>query len=69
MSDHTYKHIKITGSSPDGADAAVRNAIAKAAKTVKNMNWFEVAETRGYIEDGDVQYWQVTINIGFRLED
>ena len=69
MSDHTYKHIKISGSSPDGIDAAVRNAIAKASKTIKNMHWFEVIETRGYIEDGGVHYWQVTVEIGFRLED
>lgn len=69
MSDHTYKHIRITGSSPDGTDAAIRNGIAKASKTIKNMHWFEVIETRGYIEDGGVHYWQVTINIGFRLED
>ncbi|MGI9290225.1 MAG: dodecin [Gammaproteobacteria bacterium] len=69
MSEHTYKHIEITGSSPEGADGAVRNAIAKASKTVKNMHWFEVIETRGYIEEGDIRYWQVTIKIGFRLED
>ena len=67
--NHTYKHIEITGSSPDGTDQAIKNAIEKAAKTVKNMHWFEVTDTRGYIEDGDIKYWQVTIKIGFRLED
>lgn len=69
MTDHTYKHIEITGSSSEGSDAAVRNAIAKASKTVKNMHWFEVIENRGYIEEGEIRYWQVTIKIGFRLED
>lgn len=69
MTDHTYKHIEITGSSPEGSDAAVRNAIAKASKTIKNMHWFEVIENRGYIEEGGIRYWQVTIKIGFRLED
>ncbi len=67
--NHTYKHIEITGSSADGTDQAIKNAIEKAAKTVKNMHWFEVTDTRGYIEDGGIKYWQVTIKIGFRLED
>lgn len=67
--NHTYKHIEITGSSADGTDQAIKNAIEKAAKTVKNMHWFEVIDTRGYIEDGGIKYWQVTIKIGFRLED
>ena len=67
--NHTYKHIEITGSSADGTDQAIQNAIEKAAKTVKNMHWFEVTDTRGYIEDGGIKYWQVTIKIGFRLED
>ena len=69
MSDHTYKSIEIIGSSPDGTDAAVKNAIAKASKSIKNMHWFEVIGSRGYIEDGGVHYWQVTLKIGFRLED
>ena len=68
MDGHTYKHIEITGTSPDGTDEAVRNAIAKAANTIKNMHWFKVKETRGYIDGGAVQYWQVTVEIGFRLE-
>ena len=69
MTNHTYKHIEITGSSAEGTDQAIKNAISKAAKTVKNMHWFEVTDTRGYIEDGGIKYWQVTIKIGFRLED
>ena len=67
--EHTYKSIEITGSSKTGTDDAIRNAIAKAAQTVTNLHWFEVVSTRGYIEDDGVQYWQVTIKIGFRLED
>jgi len=69
MNDHTYKHIEITGSSETGTDEAIRNAISKASETIKNMHWFEVINTRGYIEDGSVHYWQVTIKIGFKLED
>ena len=67
--EHTYKSIEITGSSKTGTDDAIRNAITKAAKTIHNMHWFEVVDMRGYIEVGEVQYWQVTIKIGFRLED
>lgn len=69
MTDHVYKHIELTGSSSTGIDDAVRNAIQKAAKTVRNMHWFSVTETRGYIEDGNVSHWQVTLKIGFTLED
>ena len=69
MNDHTYKHIEITGSSETGTDEAIRNAISKASASIKNMHWFEVINTRGYIEDGSVHYWQVTIKIGFKLED
>jgi flavin-binding protein dodecin len=68
MSDHVYKKIEIVGSSPDGVDAAVRNAVERAAKTVRNMRWFEVCETRGHIEDGKVAHWQVTVKIGFTLD-
>ena len=69
MNDHTYKHIEITGSSEVGSDEAIRNAILKASKTIKGMHWFEVIDTRGYIDEGGVHYWQVTVKIGFRLED
>lgn len=68
MSDHVYKKIEIIGSSPDGVDAAVRNAIAKASESVRNMRWFEVVETRGHIENGRVSHWQVTVKIGFTLD-
>lgn len=69
MSEHTYKHIELTGSSAESSDQAIQNAITKAAESVKHMHWFEVLDTRGYIEDGGVKYWQVTIKVGFRIED
>lgn len=69
MSDHIYKLIELTGSSTKSSDDAVQNAIKKASKSVKHMDWFEVTEIRGSIRDGGVQYWQVTLKIGFRLED
>ena len=69
MPDHVYKAIEIIGSSSKGVEDAVRNAIAKAAETVRNLRWFEVVETRGHIEAGRVAHWQVTLKIGFTLED
>jgi len=69
MADHIYKKIELIGSSADGFEEAVKNALARAKKTVRNMRWFEVAETRGYIENGEVAHWQVTLKIGFTLED
>ena len=68
MESHVYKHIEVTGSSSAGTDDAVRNAIAKASQTVRNIHWFEVLETRGYVDGDKIQYWQVTVKIGFRLE-
>lgn len=69
MSDHVYKSIEITGSSPDGTDQAIRNAIAKASESVRNIDWFEVVSTRGVVGDGGaIGYFQVTLKIGFRLE-
>jgi len=69
MSQHIYKKIELVGSSPNGFKEAVKNALVRAGKTVRNMRWFEVAETRGYIEDDKVAHWQVTLKIGFTLED
>jgi flavin-binding protein dodecin len=69
MVDHVYKHIDLTGSSTVSSDDAIRAAIARAAKTVRGMHWFEVLETRGYIENGAVKFWQVTIRVGFTIED
>jgi dodecin len=68
MSDHIYKKIELVGSSPNGFEAAVQNALTRARETVRNMRWFEVTATRGYIEDGNVAHWQVTLKIGFTLE-
>ncbi|MEH6346228.1 MAG: dodecin [Bermanella sp.] len=67
MSDHVYKKVELTGSSSVDMEGAVKNAIAKAGNTIKNMDWFEVMDTRGHIEDGKVAHWQVTIKVGFRL--
>lgn len=69
MSDNVYKKIEITGSSTSSMEDAVKNAIARAAKTVRQMRWFEVVETRGTIEGDEVGQWQVTVKIGFTLED
>jgi hypothetical protein len=68
MSTHIYKHIELTGSSPAGSDDAVRNAITKASESVRNIQWFEVLETRGHVIDGKVAHWQVTLKVGFTLE-
>ncbi len=68
MSDHVYKKIELTGSSAVGIQAAIENALAKAADSVHNMRWFEVIETRGHIEDSKVAHWQVTIKVGFTIE-
>jgi len=69
MSTHTYKVIELVGSSPVSSDDAIQNAIAKASLTLKHLNWFEVVETRGHIVDGKVAHFQVTLKVGFRIED
>ena len=69
MSEHTYKIIELVGSSHTGIEAAIQNAIAKAAINEKSLRWFEVVETRGHIEDGKVAHWQVTVKIGATLDD
>ena len=69
MDDHVYKILELTGSSATSSDAAIGNAIAKAAKTMRNMHWFQVTETRGHIADGKIAHWQVTVKVGFTLED
>ena len=68
MSEHVYKVVEIVGSSTTGSDDAIRNAIERASKTLKNLDWFEVAETRGHLVDGKVGHFQVTLKVGFRLE-
>jgi dodecin len=68
MSNHVYKTIELTGSSPRGIDQAVANAIAKASKSLHNLRWFQVTDTRGEIEKGKVAHWQVTLKVGFTLD-
>jgi hypothetical protein len=65
MSEHIYKQIELTGSSTTSVEDAVQNAITKAGKTLHNIHWFQVVETRGYIENNKIDYWQVTISWGF----
>lgn len=69
MSDHIYKTIELVGSSSQGVEDAVQKAVAKAAESLRNLRWFEVLETRGHIEGGRVVHWQVTLKIGFTLEN
>lgn len=69
MSSHTYKVVEIVGSAPDGTDAAIRNAIAEAGKTLRHLDWFEVVQTRGHLVDGKVGHFQVALKVGFRIEN
>jgi dodecin len=69
MSDNIYSVSEIVGTSPDGIDQAIRNAVARADKTLRNLDWFEVAEVRGYVNEGQVDHFQVRLKIGFRLEE
>lgn len=69
MSDHIYKQVEITGSSTSGIEDAAQKAVARAAKTIRNMRWFEVTQMRGHLEDGKIAHWQVTIKIGFTLDE
>ncbi|HQR04815.1 MAG: dodecin domain-containing protein [Proteobacteria bacterium] len=68
MSDHVYKIIELTGSSHEGIEAAVSNAVEKAGKSLHGLRWFEVTETRGWIDQGKVGHWQVTIKVGMALD-
>jgi flavin-binding protein dodecin len=68
MADHVYKVVEIVGSSSKGTDDAIQNAIGRASKTLKHLDWFEVIETRGHLQDGKIAHYQVTLKIGFRLE-
>ncbi len=70
MSDHhTYKKVELVGSSQTSIEDAIGNALAEASKSLKNLEWFEVAETRGHIQDGKVAHYQVTLKVGFRITD
>jgi len=68
MSDHVYRVTEIVGSSPDGVDQAIRNAVSRASQTLRNLDWFEVVEIRGHLDGGDVAHTQVTLKVGFRLD-
>ena len=69
MSDNVYRITEIVGSSTSSIDDAIKGAIARANSTVRNLEWFEVVETRGHIENGEVAHFQVTLMVGFKLED
>ncbi|MGC9380544.1 dodecin [Streptomyces sp. MH13] len=69
MSNHTYRVTEIVGTSPDGVDQAIRNGITRASRTLRHLDWFEVTQVRGQIEEGEVAHWQVGLKLGFRLED
>ncbi|PRY47569.1 hypothetical protein LY71_11370 [Geodermatophilus tzadiensis] len=69
MSNHVYRLSEVVGSSPTSVDDAIRTAVRKAAETVRHLEWFEVQEVRGQVADGDVAYFQVTLKVGFRVED
>lgn len=69
MANRVYKVVEVVGTSPEGVDAAVRNAVARAAETTRNLDWFEVTEIRGYISEGSIAHVQVGLKIGFRLDD
>ncbi|MFI0446174.1 dodecin [Actinomadura sp. 6N118] len=69
MTDRTYRVTEIVGTSPDSVEAAVRNGIRRASQTLRHLDWFEVTEVRGQIVDGEVAHFQVSLKVGFRLED
>jgi flavin-binding protein dodecin len=69
MTNHTYRVTEIVGTSPEGLESAVRNAVSRASETLRNLDWFEITEVRGQIEGGEVAHWQVGLKVGFRLDD
>ncbi|MBK3640294.1 MULTISPECIES: dodecin [Streptomyces] len=69
MSNHTYRVTEIVGTSTDGVDQAIRNGIDRASHTLRNLDWFEVTQVRGQIEEGRIAHWQVGLKVGFRLEE
>ena len=69
MTNHVYKISEMVGSSPVSVEEAIKNAVARASKTVRNMRWLQVMETRGHIENGQISHWQVVVKIGFTLDD
>jgi len=69
MSEHVYKKLELVGSSPHGIEEAVKNAVGRASKTLRNLRWFEVSEIRGHLDNGEVAHWQVTVKVGFTLDE
>ncbi|MFJ9911022.1 dodecin [Actinacidiphila glaucinigra] len=69
MTDHTYRVTEIVGSSSEGLDAAIRNGLSRASETLRNLDWFEVTQIRGHLEDGQVGHYQVGLKVGFRIEE
>jgi dodecin len=69
MSEHVYKVVELTGSSHKSMEDAVRNAVERAGRTLRNLRWFQVIDTRGHIENGTIGHWQVTLKVGFTLDD
>ncbi|MFE1599567.1 dodecin [Methylobacterium sp. ID0610] len=69
MSEHTYRVVEVVGTSATSSDDAIRNAVADAAKTLRHIGWFQVVETRGHVDDGKIAHFQVTLKVGFRLDD
>ena len=69
MPDHVYRIIQVAGSSEKGLEDAIQNAVRRASRTLRQVGWFEVVETRGHVEDGRVAHYQVTLKVGFTLDD
>ncbi|GAA3031124.1 dodecin [Kitasatospora sp. NPDC058063] len=69
MTDHVYRVTEIVGSSTESVDAAIRNGVERASRTLRNLDWFEVSQVRGHLEEGRIKHYQVCIKVGFRLED
>ena len=69
MSDHTYRVTEIVGTSPESVQQAIRNGVARASQTLRNLDWFETTEIRGHLADGEIKHFQVTLKVGFRLDD
>ena len=69
MTNHVYRLTEVVGSSSTSVDDAIRTAVRKAAETVRNLEWFQTVEIRGQVVDGDVAYFQVTLKLGFRVDD
>lgn len=69
MTNHTYRVTEIVGTSPEGVENAITNALGRASETLRNLDWFEVTQIRGQLEGGQVAHWQVGLKVGFRLDD